>query len=465
MEARFRDGLAADPDANRPPDLLAAEEAIETLLRQLGGALLQVYVDDATEVAVLGRALCPCGRRMHVHRHSRWPRKTLFGTVTVTDPYVYCRACGSADRPLHSALGTDRETWSLSAVEAAVDLSSDESCGKAVAKLNRLFPDVDMGRTTALRHLHHHGKEARKFIDRKLADASKLAELPWGLRPPGATELEVEFDGGMIPVATLEPIEVAEGEEPKTTPVRGLPKRQKRCRWEEVKAGVVQKPGETDRLYSLRPTGGLDVAFSDLLSLACLKGWTEATEVRGLADGAVHIRPRMEEMFDAGSFKFILDRPHCKEHLSAAGAAMALPDGVSAQDWASTALDKLEKGAADDVVAELTQAWVESGVDVASRNDTLRLEAGYLARNRDAVAYGEYRANGWSTASSEVESAHRHVVQVRLKIAGAWWHPDHVDDILALRMLKANGWWKQYWESQRSDWRARAKRFAETDGR
>jgi hypothetical protein len=76
------------------------------------------------------------------------------------------------------------------------------------------------------------------------------------------------------------------------------------------------------------------------------------------------------------------------------------------------------------------------------------------------VAYGAYREKGWSTAGSEVESSHRHVVQVRLKIPGAWWHPDSVPNILALRMLKANRWWDEYWHLQRELWRQRAQGFA-----
>ena len=51
----------------------------------------------------------------------------------------------------------------------------------------------------------------------------------------------------------------------------------------------------------------------------------------------------------------------------------------------------------------------------------------------------EYRAAGWSTASSEVESAHRHTVQCRLKIPGAWWHPHHVDDILVSMITRIEG--------------------------
>ena len=257
-----------------------------------------------------------------------------------------------------------------------------------------------------------------------------------------------------------------EGEKPELTPVRGLPKRRKKCRWEEAKVGLVQKPDETGRLYAVRPSAGLEDSFDDLFALACLKGWTEQTQVRGLADGARYIRQRMEEAFDVGDFRFILDRPHCKEHLSSAGEALQaegeLAEGVSVQEWAGKALSRLEVGNVDEVIQALRNAWERSGPDKESRNDTLRLEAGYFEHNSDAVLYADYRARGWSTASSEVESAQRHVVQVRLKISGAWWDPAHVDDVLALRVLKANeGWWDEYWATQRQLWRTRAKDFAE----
>ncbi len=162
-----------------------------------------------------------------------------------------------------------------------------------------------------------------------------------------------------------------------------------------------------------------------------------------------------------GDFRFILDRPHAKEHLSTAGQALEKRSGTPAQEWAGAAMDRLEGGDAEGVVTELDVAHQASGPDEASRDDVLRLEAGYFRRNVDAVAYAEYRAAGWSTASSEVESAHGHVEQARVKIAGAWWDPAHVDDVLALRMLRANGWWDEYWDEQRRAWRRRAETFTE----
>ncbi len=393
---------------------------------------------------------------MERHRNSSWSRQTLWGETRVeNDGYLYCRKCKTSARPLHSYLGTDRETWSLLVQEAAVDLATDESCQSAVEKLARHHRGVQMNRSTALRLLHHHGSMAREFIGTKLRHALEKAASE-SRRHQGAVELEVEYDGGMVPGATLHPIE-PNGDEPvETTPVRGQPKRRKECRWEEVKVGLVQTPGEVSRLYSVRPTHELDEAFEDLLALACMKDWTEDTQVRGIADGARYIRTRMEETFHACRFRFILDRPHAKEHLSDVSKILAEENliHVSADKWYAEAIEHFERGNAKQVVDELKVAFQRS------QNDDIRRESEYFERNQDAVSYGEFRDQGWSIASSEVESAHSHVVQVRLKIPGAWWHPDNVPNILALRMLKANGWWDEYWKLQREKWADQAKQLA-----
>ena len=193
-----------------------------------------------------------------------------------------------------------------------------------------------------------------------------------------------------------------------------------------------------------------------------MKGWIEETQVRGIADGARHIRPRMADAFHACPFVFILDRPHAKQHLDDAGNALEALGARSKAVWAAQALEKLERGDAIDVVAELRLAADGAPTDI---HDALRREAGYFERNQDAVVYQVYRERGWSTASSEAESGHRSVVQVRLELSGTWWHPDNVKNILALRMIKANGWWSEYWDLQRERWRLRADAFRSTHQR
>jgi hypothetical protein len=47
--------------------------------------------------------------------------------------------------------------------------------------------------------------------------------------------------------------------------------------------------------------------------------------------------------------------------------------------------------------------------------------------------------------SGEIESAHRYIFQKRLKIAGAWRKAENLAKMVALRLLRANRGWQDYW--------------------
>lgn len=57
---------------------------------------------------------------------------------------------------------------------------------------------------------------------------------------------------------------------------------------------------------------------------------------------------------------------------------------------------------------------------------------------------------GLPTGSGEIESAHRYVIQDRLKRAGAWWKLKNARHMLALalRACRANPVWDRYWLSR-----------------
>ncbi len=54
---------------------------------------------------------------------------------------------------------------------------------------------------------------------------------------------------------------------------------------------------------------------------------------------------------------------------------------------------------------------------------------------------------GLPIGSGEIESAHRYVIQERLKLPGAWWKAENVDSMLALRVVRANDQWDEYWDN------------------
>ena len=50
----------------------------------------------------------------------------------------------------------------------------------------------------------------------------------------------------------------------------------------------------------------------------------------------------------------------------------------------------------------------------------------------------------------EIESSHRHVIQKRLKISGAWWKVENANALIQLRVARANGYWEGYWKEQKA---------------
>jgi len=66
---------------------------------------------------------------------------------------------------------------------------------------------------------------------------------------------------------------------------------------------------------------------------------------------------------------------------------------------------------------------------------------------------------GLPIGSGEIESAHRYVIQDRLKRAGAWWKLKNVRHMLALRACRANPVWDRYWLSRGQQAASRVRHF------
>ena len=74
----------------------------------------------------------------------------------------------------------------------------------------------------------------------------------------------------------------------------------------------------------------------------------------------------------------------------------------------------------------------------------------YIFNRQNCLDYKRALEKELPIGSGEVESSHRHVIQKRLKIAGAWWKPETAEYMLCLRTLRANRDWNRYWHSQKA---------------
>jgi len=64
---------------------------------------------------------------------------------------------------------------------------------------------------------------------------------------------------------------------------------------------------------------------------------------------------------------------------------------------------------------------------------------------KNRLEYMNYKDANLPIGSGKIESAHRYVIQKRLKLTGSWWTVENANDMLALRILRVNDDWQSYW--------------------
>ena len=71
----------------------------------------------------------------------------------------------------------------------------------------------------------------------------------------------------------------------------------------------------------------------------------------------------------------------------------------------------------------------------------------YIKNRINQLNYKDAIDNNLPIGSGAVESAHRYVIQGRLKISGSWWLFENAENMLSIRSLRANNEWNEYWEN------------------
>ena len=177
--------------------------------------------------------------------------------------------------------------------------------------------------------------------------------------------------------------------------------------------------------------------------------WREVTEQAGLvassfvhavADGADVIFTTFGEQFGTwdSRAKFTVDYYHVDEHLTQAAEVIA---PASKSQWLHQQHHRLFENKVSEILLTLQAHFESAGQEPAP----VRSVHQYLNKRKDNLDYATARAEGLPIGSGEIESGHRHVIQQRLKIAGAWWKLQNAEVMLQLRSVRANNDWDLYW--------------------
>jgi hypothetical protein len=390
--------------------LYVAEEAMAVATQRDEQQALQAVFDQATRHQDGSAKPCPrCRKMIRIARKNVERRvQSLGGEVILRRHYHRCDVCTLGFYPLDLQLQLAEE-------------------GECSARLEKLILDFGLHGTfesAAQRFAMHHGiaiseNLVRLVVERLGRRAVSDKMLPQRLRVVAATPptlLLIAADGSMLSTR---------GDDP----------------WRETKLGMVVR-GEhcsdgkdrgyiSEARFVARMTGVAEFR-QDLTRLISLeRGW-DCPHVAFLGDGAPWIWNMASEI--CPNAVQILDFMHAVGAAARPADMLFADDNIMKSVWMDTVSAWLATGRVVELIAQLQQcAFITRG----KLRDAFVTAAKYIENNVARMKYDEYRASGLPIGSGMIESAHRYVLQARMKLAGQHWDPQRADRLAQLRAALA----------------------------
>lgn len=298
------------------------------------------------------------------------------------------------------------------------------------------------GRSTVDALLEHYRIEVPLYtVDKVVRETARRASAYNSERPGGESAAAIQVggtDGSMVPIVEFKRVgEVSD-------PEKKADKRKRReCLWKEIRVCTVRDTRRADTCYGASFGGLLETGFMmRATSEQC--GMDGNTRIHAVGDGATWIAEAYERQFGTQS-AYLVDFFHVCEYLAeAAGTcAGATPTPAKRKKWSERQKQWLKQNRAGQVLRNLEKHLESAGV--AEENAPVRRCWRYLNNRRDQLDYKGALEKGLPIGSGETESAHRHLIQRRLKLPGAWWKHETAADMAQLRVTRANGHWNDFW--------------------
>lgn len=319
-------------------------------------------------------------------------------------------------RPFSASAGVRCRGVSGPLQRVVTDFGADHPFRQASGKLQEHY-GITLPHETLRQLTEHHGSQM--LNNREL-------ETIWPQRVGKACVL-VEMDGGMVPIVETDP-QAADRRKGKT------------LNWRELKLCMARALDSADRFYGGTFAGDAEQAGQHLYHCACLAGFGRETDIHAVGDGAVWIANQVEQRFGSRGV-YLVDFFHLSEYLAEAAPYCSRDTDA----WLEQRQEELKANRTANVL-EALWPYLEAPA-ISDEQAPVRKAHRYLSNRRRQVDYAGAMEKGRPIGSGEIESAHRFVVQARLKKPGAWWKAENVDPMLALRVTRLNGGWDDYWKN------------------
>jgi hypothetical protein len=292
------------------------------------------------------------------------------------------------------------------------DFGADDAFGRVPSKLKEHY-GIEMPVSTIQRTTEHHAQ--------RIYEEEAAREI--GAGTAAGVIFIGEMDGSMVPVVEVSP--------------DAADKRKGKClSWKEVRLNLVHPKGSVTPVFGGNFAGGVEESGRQWWRCAAKAGFGPGSHLHAVGDGAPWIASQAEIQFGTQG-SYLVDFFHLCEYLGEASKICAANDP---QAWLDAQKDRLKANQSAAVLDALAP-FVRADHD----DDPVTACDRYLRNRPDQLDYQGAIRRRLPIGSGEIESAHRYIIQERIKLPGAWWSPDHIETMLALRLNRANREWDAYW--------------------
>ncbi len=356
---------------------------------------------------------CPkCSRLVPVKTHNRVRRLlTVAGELRLSRNYHYCKSCRHGFYPRDAELKLPEEGEVSDAMERRIlDFGINDTFESSAQRFSIHFPSAPISSNLVRRVVDRVGRRsARASTEQALQEACRQAPE----EPPRS--LVVAGDGSML-----------------LTREDG---------WRETKVAVVARSEDIIEMKNARRAvsdaryvavlGDKDEFRASLDAALKAERADEATQVAWLADGAKWNWAIATELCPFAIQ--ILDLMHAIQNGTDCGKVL-LGDGDAALGlWQQRITQLINGDSPDAAIRELMDCLPL--VDSAEQLSALNQLVGYYRDNDKRMRYRTFLEMGLPIGSGIVESAHRHVLQIRMKRAGQRWSIKRARSMAYLRAL------------------------------
>lgn len=318
-------------------------------------------------------------------------------------------------RPFLNSSGLTNRCCSVPLQRVITDFGADHAFGQVPSKLQEHY-GIQMPVSTIRKITENHAQ--------KMHDQREILPFPTEL---GCQQQIAEIDGCMLPIVTVREDE-------------GDKRKKKELHWKEARLALVHEQGSVSPKFGTTFDEGVNAAGESLLNSAILAGLGTNTKIHGVGDGASWIETQMTEKFKSQA-SYLIDFYHVCEYLADASESCAAND----PSWMDTQ-KALLKNNQHTLVIENLKPYLEAE-DIDNTKAPVRACYRYLSNRTNQLDYKGAIEKGLPIGSGEIESAHRYVIQKRLKLSGAWWKVENIAPMLTLRTVRANEEWENYWNN------------------